>query len=178
MRVLVAYASSYGATKGIAEKIAETIRGQDIEVDLASVDDPMLLEPGVYDGFVVGSAIHAGRWLKSGTEFVRKNRPSLEAAPVWLFSSGPVGDKAVDEPQPEPKGIDEVRDVLNVRDHMIFGGAFDPETADLSRVSWVEKQLATHFIPAGDWRNWDDIETWSKDIAAAVKLEKQPALVS
>ena len=174
MRALVVYASAYGSTKGIAERIAETLRAEQYEVELASVDEPILIEKDHYDAFVIGSAIHAGRWLKSGIEFVRRNRDVLQAAPVWLFSSGPVGDKAVDEPQPEPKGIDEMRDVLDVRDHMVFGGAFDPETADLERANWIEKQFATHFIPAGDWRNWEDIEAWAMRIAANVKLEKEP----
>ena len=177
MRVLVVYASAYGATKGIAERIADTIRGE-LEVELHSAEDPIRLDAAAYDAFVIGSAIHAGHWLKSAKNFVNAHEQVLKDAPVWLFSSGPVGDKAVDAPQPEPKEIDEIRDVLNVRDHMIFGGAFDPATADLSRVSWVEKQLATHFIPAGDWRNWGDIEAWSRQIVATVKAAKEPALVS
>ena len=182
MRVLVVYASSYGATKGIAERIAETIRGEQVDVDLASAGDPMLLEATGYDAFVIGSAIHAGHWLKPAMEFVRANRPLLKGAPVWLFSSGPIGDKAADAPQPDPKEVDEVRDLVHVRDHVVFGGAFDPETADLERVSWLERQISTHFLPVGDWRNWDDIEAWSRDIAAAIKPEattvKEPVLVA
>ena len=178
MRVLVVYASSYGATKGIAERIADTIRGRQLDVDLASVDDPMMLETTAYDAFVIGSAIHAGHWLKPAIEFVRSNRPILKNAPVWLFSSGPIGEKAVGQPQPDPKEIDEIRDMVHVRDHMVFGGAFDPETADLERVSWLEKQISTHFLPVGDWRNWEDIESWASEIAVAVNAEKEPVLVS
>jgi len=179
MRVLVVYASSYGSTKGIAERIADTIRREGLEVDLHSATDPLpLVEDGGYDGFVIGSAIHAGHWLKSGIEFVRNDVGVLRDAPAWLFSSGPVGDKAVDEPQPDPKEIDEIRDLLHVRDHRVFGGAFDPETADLERINWIEKQIATHFIPVGDWRNWDDIESWANQIAVAVVAEKEPIPVS
>src|SRR6187402_2344356 len=119
MRALVVYASSYGATKGIAERVAETIRAERVDVDLVSADDPMLLETGAYDAFVIGSAIHAGHWLKPAVHFVRSNRPLLKGAPVWLFSSGPIGDKAVGEPQPDPKEIDEVRDLVHVRDHRV-----------------------------------------------------------
>jgi len=177
MRALVVYASSYGATKGIAERVAETIRAERVDVDLVSADDPMLLETSAHDAFVIGSAIHAGHWLKPAIQFVRSNRPLLKGAPVWLFSSGPIGDKAVGEPQPDPKEIDEVRDLVHVRDHRVFGGAFDPETADLERVSWLEKQITTHFMPVGDWRNWDEIEEWSRDIAAAINT-KEAVLVS
>ena len=181
MRALVVYASSYGATKGIAERIAETIRGEGPQVDLVSADDPSIFETTAYDAFVIGSAIHAGHWLKPAIEFVRANRPLLKGAPVWLFSSGPIGEKAVGEPQPDPKEIDEVRDLVHVRDHMVFGGSFDPETANLERIGWLEKQIATHFLPVGDWRNWEDIEAWSRQIAAAIKADataQQPVLVS
>ena len=179
MRVLVVYASSYGSTKGIAERIADPIRAEGLDVDLHSAADPLpLVEDGAYDGFVIGSAIHAGHWLKSGMEFVRKDVGVLLDAPVWLFSSGPIGDKAVDEPQPDPKEIDNIRDLLHVRDHRVFGGAFDPETADLERISWIEKQITTHFIPVGDWRNWDDIESWARQIAVSVVAEKEPIPVS
>ena len=166
MRALVVYASSYGSTKGIAERIAETLRAEQDEVDLASVSDPILMEKDTYDAFIIGSAIHAGRWLKSGIEFVRTNTDILKTAPVWLFSSGPIGEKAVSEPQPDPKDIDEIRDLVHVRDHMVFGGAFDPQTADFERVNWLEKQLVSHLpLPTGDWRNWEDIESWTRSIA-------------
>jgi len=179
MRVLVVYASSYGSTKGIAERIAETIRGEGLEVDLQSASKPMpLVEGGAYDGFVIGSAIHAGHWLKYGIEFVRNEVRILRDAPVWLFSSGPVGDKAAAEPQPDPNEIDEIRGLVHVRDHVVFGGAFDPETADLERINWLEKQVATHFIPRGDWRNWDDIDDWARKIAVSVVAEKEPIPVS
>jgi menaquinone-dependent protoporphyrinogen oxidase len=179
MRALVVYASSYGATKGIAERIADTIRSDGLDVDLVPADESILIEAGSYDAFVIGSAIHAGHWLKPAIEFVRANEPLLKGTPVWLFSSGPIGDKAVGQPQPDPKEIDEVRERVQVREHVVFGGAFDPKTANFERVSWLEKQLTTHLpLPTGDWRNWEEIEAWSRQIAAAVKTRKVPALVA
>jgi menaquinone-dependent protoporphyrinogen oxidase len=179
MRVLVVYATSYGATKGIAERIVETIRSEGVDADIHAADDPLtLVKNNFYNGFVIGSAIHAGHWLKSAMEFVRRHEAVLHDAPVWLFSSGPIGDKAVDSPQPDPKSIDDLRQLIDFRNHVVFGGAFDPETADLERVSWLERQISSHFLPVGDWRNWADIEAWAKDIAVAVKAEKVPVLAS
>jgi menaquinone-dependent protoporphyrinogen oxidase len=178
MRALVVYASSYGATKGIAERVAQTIRDEHVDVDLISADEQLLFEPAGYDAVVIGSAIHAGHWLKPAIAWVRSNRPLLKGAPVWLFSSGPIGDKAAGQPQPDPRDIDEVRDLVHVRDHVVFGGAFDPETADLERTSWLEKQIATRFLPVGDWRNWEEIEAWSRNIVGTLKTQKEPVLVS
>ena len=43
--------------------------------------------------------------MKPATEFVKRNAVDLAGRPVWLFSSGPIGD-AADKPQPNPKEIE------------------------------------------------------------------------
>jgi menaquinone-dependent protoporphyrinogen oxidase len=166
MRVLVVYATHYGATKGIAEKIAEIIEHADIDVDLRSADEDFTwLAKDNFDAFVIGSAIHAGDWIGPGVDFVRANVDVLANRPSWLFSSGPLAPKTADKPEPDPRQIAEFRRLLNVRDHVVFGGAFDPATADLARVNWLERQITTRFLPAGDYRDWDEISAWAKAIA-------------
>jgi menaquinone-dependent protoporphyrinogen oxidase len=166
MRVLVAYASHYGATKGIAERIAATLREEQVDVDLKSVDEDFAhLSDEEYDGYVIGSAIHAGRWLKQADEFVHEHLPALARRPSWLFSSGPIGEKYVHAPQPDPKEIPELRRVLDVQEHVVFAGAFDPATADLSRANWIEKQFVNRLMPVGDFRDWPQIEAWARRVA-------------
>ena len=171
MRVLVVYASAYGSTKGIAEGIAETLRTERLEVEIVSAEanaDQLAYED--FDAFVIGSAVHAGHWLKPAIEFVRRNADVLARRPSWLFSSGPIGAKYVDLPQPDPKEIGEARRLLDVRDHVVFGGAYDPATADLSRAGWLERTFASRFMPVGDYRNWEAIESWAKSIAHSFEL--------
>jgi menaquinone-dependent protoporphyrinogen oxidase len=166
MRVLVVYSSQYGSTKGIAERIAETLRGQDTKVVLASADaETAGNDLDIFDGFVIGSAIHAGHWLKPAVEFVHRYDTELGSRPTWLFSSGPIGEKYVHEPQPDPKEIESIRHLLNVKDHVVFAGAFLPETIDESRSNWIERTIAKRFIPAGDFRDWPAIEGWADRIA-------------
>jgi len=45
-----------------------------------------------FDAVVLGSAVYAGHWLKPARELVDRSRDALAARPVWLFSSGPIGD--------------------------------------------------------------------------------------
>jgi menaquinone-dependent protoporphyrinogen oxidase len=52
-RVLVAYASKHGATKGISEFIGEKLRSHNLIVDVHDVNDPV----NVSDYFVIGSAL-------------------------------------------------------------------------------------------------------------------------
>jgi menaquinone-dependent protoporphyrinogen oxidase len=162
MRVLVAYATHFGATKGIAEKIAESIRGEGLTVDLKSVDEIQETDGG-YDAFVVGSAVHAGHWLKPAAEFVERNADVLGTRPVWLFSSGPIGEKYVHAPQPDPKEVARFRELLEPRDHVVFAGAFDREVAK-DQGSWLDRTVG-RFIPEGDFRDWPQIERWARTIA-------------
>ena len=45
-----------------------------------------------YDAMVLGSAVYTGHWLEPAKELVRRSGDGFAGRPVWLFSSGPVGD--------------------------------------------------------------------------------------
>jgi menaquinone-dependent protoporphyrinogen oxidase len=165
MRVLVAYATYYGSTQGIAECVADTLRRGDIETTLASVEHLDRVD-GSFDAFVIGSAVHAGHWLKPATEFVKRNVEALRERPVWLFSSGPIGD-AADKPQPDPKEVGHFEDLIHPRGHEVFGGAFDRAVAD-AKGGRVDRAI-NRFIPQGDYRDWPEIERWATSIAAALR---------
>lgn len=170
MKVLVAYATHLGSTHGIAERIAETLKAEGIGVRLESVDHLGLITDE-FDAFVIGSAVHAGHWLKPATEFLDLNRDVLARKPVWLFSSGPIGEKAVRMPQPDPKELNHFRDYLTPRDHVVFAGAFDRTVAD-ERGGLLERAV-NRFIPEGDYRDWPKIEAWARSIAGQL----EPVLV-
>jgi flavodoxin-like protein len=75
MKVLVAYASRHGATKGIAERIAETLTGNGLETTLEPANG--IADVREYDAFVVGAAAYAFHWLEGATKFVRHNKAVL-----------------------------------------------------------------------------------------------------
>jgi menaquinone-dependent protoporphyrinogen oxidase len=94
MHVLVAYASRHGATQGIVERIAETLKATGIDAKAQPVASVKGAEG--YDVFVIGSAAYMFHWLREAVALVRHNRGVLAARPVWLFSSGPLGTDAFD----------------------------------------------------------------------------------
>ena len=100
MKVLVAYGSQFGSTAQIAGRIADVLRREGHDTMSAAAD--VAPEPAAFEAVVVGSAVHGGHWLKGATAYLDRYRVSLASRPVWLFSSGPVGDRAVAAPQPEP----------------------------------------------------------------------------
>src|SRR4051812_39306542 len=148
MRVLVAYATQYGATRDIAERIAQVLTEEGLQPTVRAVDHNLSLTG--FDALVVGSAIHAGHWLKPAGEFLARHADEFELRPLWLFSSGPIGD-AADKPQPDPKEVDSYLDAHPARGHVVFGGAFDRSSTAYG--GWFERAVG-RFIPEGDFRNW------------------------
>ena len=59
-RVLIAYYSSSGNTKKMAEKIAETVKKEQIETVLKKIEDVKVSELTGYDGIVIGSPTYYG----------------------------------------------------------------------------------------------------------------------
>jgi menaquinone-dependent protoporphyrinogen oxidase len=166
LRVLVAYASKTGSTKGIAEFIGETLRKNGTQVDVSDVGSANDLEK--YDAFVIGSALYMFHWMKEARQFVSENRSVLARRPVWIFSSGPTGTKTTDKKGRDlrevsgPKEIDELQESINLRDHHVFFGAFYPDRVK-GATGWFSR-----FVPKedqGDFRNWSEIEAWTNNIA-------------
>ena len=176
MRVLVAYGTALGATRGIAERLAATISSAGLDVELRSVGDPGPVEG--FDAFVVGSAVHAGHWLREATEFVRAHRIALADHPTWLFSSGPVGDRYLAKEGPDPAEVGEFRSAIGPRGHHVFAGAHDRASVQASRLGTVNRFVARRLIPEGDWRDWSAIAAWGAGIARELVGSPRPALAA
>lgn len=74
---------------------------------------------GGYDAAILGSAVYAGHWLKPAKELVACLAGDLSDRPVWLFSSGPMGEP----PKPEEDPVDVAR---SSSPHMPGTTAFSP----------------------------------------------------
>jgi len=175
MRVLIVYASRYGATQGIAERIAGILHQHGEEVTVKPVRDAD--DPAIYDAVVIGSAAYYFHWMKKATEFVRRNRAALAERPVWLFSSGPLGTKTMDEQGRDvcavtvPKEIEEFRETIHPRDHHVFFGALIREKLGFAHRLMLKLPVNRDnaIFPLGDFRDWNDIEGWASNIARSLK---------
>jgi menaquinone-dependent protoporphyrinogen oxidase len=82
-RVLVAYASQYGSTGGVADAIAQSCfeQGAAAEVrrggNVSSVSD--------YDAVIVGAPVISDEWMPDARDFVKKHRAELSGRPVAYF---------------------------------------------------------------------------------------------
>jgi menaquinone-dependent protoporphyrinogen oxidase len=181
-KIQVVYASRHGGTAGIAERIADVLRTEGADVVVSDAADRP--NPVGFDANVIGSGVYLGSWLKEGTEFLERNQSTLATRPVWLFSSGPLPGSSKATVAEDPvtvalgpedgpgsgghKKIAALSATIRPRDHRVFLGAFNPDDAPKSmqerlvRLMPVSRQI----LPAGDFRDWDAIEGWAREIAA------------
>ena len=163
MTVLVAYASKRGSTREIAETVAATLRREGLGVCLERVEDVESLER--YDAVVLGSAVYMKRWRGDARHFLKKHRKALRQRPFWVFSSGPVGDPATDNPEwMEPPKIVEKIEEMGGRGHVVFGGCLPSEPTGFMVKAMVEgtpKEFR-------DRRDWAQIRDWAHQIASSL----------
>lgn len=174
MRVLVTAASQQGATHGIAEAIGRRLRLRGLDATVAGPDE--IVDVAAYDAFVIGSAIYMGHWLEPATAFVDRHAPMLSQRPVWLFSSGPVGDptrRLVQKMTADPVELPELLTLTKAREHRIFAGRLagqglhGPQRLSLLIFRGIE----------GDWRDWTAIERWADEIATGLAADRAAAPV-
>ena len=160
--VLVAYATRFGSTRGVAERIACTLERAGHEVSLCPCED--VADAGAYSAVVFGSPVFNQRWLPEADEFIQRNVRALASRPMWLFTVGSFGD---DKPvigslmRHEPRNIDAISESVKPRRYRVFAGAID-------RSQWpFLSRLFFHALGGrfGDNRDWPAIEAWADSIA-------------
>ena len=170
MDVLVAFASRHGATREIADAIGASIEAHGHRVAVRSVD--AVLRVDAYDAVVLGSAIYEGAWLPSASSFVTANVPALGARPLWIFSSGALGDGdpvALLDGWSFPPELASLRGDLNPHGVTVFGGKILPSYLSLG--DWLRNRELRGL--AGDYRDWQRIHAWGDAIGA--HLERHEA---
>jgi menaquinone-dependent protoporphyrinogen oxidase len=113
---------------------------------------------------VLGSAVYVGRWMREALSFVGANSSRLAAMPVWLFSSGPLGPPGHPIPSTDPADVADMVALTAAREHRVFGGRLDRSQLGIAERAMVR---ATH-ARYGDDRDWDAIDRFAGDIAAAL----------
>lgn len=158
MNVIVAYASKHGSTEGIASAIAQRLNEAGASAQAISVND--VSDLGDATAVVLGSAIYAGSWMKEAVEFVHRFAEPLAERPVWLFSSGPLGEHVEDEEQ-QPRQLLEMEGIIGPVEHRLFFGALDR-----SKLGFAERMIVKAVkAQDGDFREWDEIRAWADAIA-------------
>jgi menaquinone-dependent protoporphyrinogen oxidase len=160
--VLVAYASRRGSTAEIAEAIAEILRQSGLSVDCIDAGKVGGVES--YDAVVLGSAVYLKRWRGDAKRFLRKHDKELCRRPLWVFSSGPVGDpnNEIDPSWLEPPKIIEQVERLGAREHVVFGGRLPVDPKGPMEHAMIKNTPPEYH----DGRDWGEIRAWAARIAS------------
>ena len=160
MKVLVCAASKYGATSQIAQAVADVLAERGCEVRVLPPEKVGVVEE--FDAVVLGSAVCMGQWIKPARELAERSAGALGARPVWLFSSGPVGEPA--KPADNPVDVTKILQASKARDHRIFTGKLIKK-----HLSFPDRAMASALrAQEGDFRNWAEIRDWATGIADAL----------
>ncbi len=161
MKVLVCAATKYGATGEIANVVADVLAEKGLEVTVIPPEQAGVIEQ--FDAVVLGSAVYMGQWMKPARELVDRSAAALAARPVWLFSSGPVGEPA--KPAENPVDVSKILQSTKARDHRVFTGRLVRK-----HLSFPDRAMASAIRAAeGDFRNWAEIRAWTVGIASALQ---------
>ncbi|GAA1641665.1 flavodoxin domain-containing protein [Georgenia ruanii] len=167
MPVLVAYGSRQGATRGIADRVAEVLRAAGQVVDVRPVGTVGDLSG--YDAFVVGGSVHLGRWHPEVVAFLRAHMHELLYRPVWLFSNGPTGAGTggaarEDGGAAAPEDLASIAETLRPRDHHAFSAALP--SGDVGPPGRAGRAQPGEGPRAGEEAaDVDEVESWAREIA-------------
>ena len=161
MRVDVITASRHGSTAEIGEAVARRLRDRGHDARALEADEVEQVDPGV--AIVLGSPIYMGKWMKPARRLAEQLGAEPPGRPLWMFSIGPLGDP----PEPADAKPDEpVARVAAERatEHRVLTGRLN--RAELG----FRERMAIRAVkaPEGDFRDFDAVEAWADEIAAAL----------
>lgn len=160
-KILITYATKYGSTGEIANKIKELLDKSSATIDLVPVDE--VNEINQYTTVIVGSAVYMGQWRKNASRFLRKNVSALKDKNVWIFSSGPTGEGDPVELLKGwrmPKRLEKILDEIKPKEIKVFNGKLTKEKMNFFDKFIIDKVKA----PVGDFIDWQDVDRWANKI--------------
>jgi menaquinone-dependent protoporphyrinogen oxidase len=168
--VLVTWASKHGSTSEIAAAVAlgvqECDTGQASGLVAVAVPVEQRPDPTRFDAVVLGSAVYVGRWREAARLYAAEHTTALRSRPVWLFSSGPIGEPPF--PSDEPYDAAPLSQLVAARGHRVFPGRLDKELLTFGERAMVTAMRA----PVGDSRDWAAVASWAEEIAVALSMER------
>jgi len=162
--ILVAYATRYGSTREVAERVGEKLRAPGVAVDVSPAGS--VTDVSRYSAVVLGAPYYIGKMLKEATAFLERHRGDLETMPVALFALGPV--RATDDMDEDRKQLDRTLDKIGWFKPVaveMFVGKFDPAVLrGLDKLVTKPKASPLYGLGAQDDRDWNAIESWAESL--------------
>jgi menaquinone-dependent protoporphyrinogen oxidase len=161
LSILFAYATTYGSTQEVAQSIAETLHGRDLDVDLQPARQVKSIS--LYQAVILGAPLYMFRWHADAKRFLVKFHGQLATIPVAVFALGPFHNKEEELMSAREQLDKELARFtwLKPAAQETFVGKFDPAALHFPyNLIGPLKQM-----PASDERDWPAIHAWAAGLA-------------
>ncbi len=167
-KILLTYASTHGSTMEVAERVAATLRENELTVDLQPLRAVRTLEG--YRAVVLGAPLYMFHLHKDALRFLTRHQKVLAGGlPIAIFAGGPI-ESGVDG-----KAWQEVRKQLDQELAKlpwlkpiaieVIGGRHDP-----SHLHFPWSLIpALRQMPPSDLRDWEKICAWASSLATQLQ---------
>lgn len=161
-RVLIAYASKAGSTAEVADRMGKILSDHGLTVDVKPISS--VRDLNAYQAVILGSAIRVGSVLPEAMKFIQDNQTTLAEVPFSLFIVCMTLEKDTEENRKTVSDyLNPVREVIRPDNEGLFAGVMD-----LKKLPLIERLMIKAMkAPLGDFRRWDEIDTWTEKLALA-----------
>ncbi len=158
-KVLIVYATKQGSTTEVAQKIGDTLSEKGIDVDVKTAQEVTSLNG--YSTVIIGSAIRMASWLPDAVDFVKKHQQTLKETKTAIFSVHILNSADTPESAKEREAYTkEINELITPQTEAFFTGKVEP-----AELRFVDRMLFKMVnSPEGDFRDWDAIRSWAKQI--------------
>ena len=163
MSALIAYATHSGATRTLAETLADALRTAGLEVVLVDIAESP--DPAGHDAVVLGSGVRVEAIEKTATAWARTHQEAIGRVPFAFFTcSGSASDPAKGGKQKAADAFLAAFPVAPVATRNFPGWVLMDRLPVHERV--LLKSMRT---PTGEFRDLPAVEAWGREIAPLLR---------